>query len=166
MKSKLQKQREMEHGESLLKSAQSMVFVDFSKTPVVKVSELKNQLREIGATYRVIKKRLLKKVFSDAGVEIDPKQFSGQLATIFAPNDISEVTGIVYRFAKEAEKNEHAFALLGGYDAVGKTFFSTQDIVRIGQLPSRDILLAQLLGMLQAPIKSLVYTLDQVAKKK
>jgi large subunit ribosomal protein L10 len=166
MKTKLQKKQEIEKGSELLKDAQSMVFVDFSKTPVVKVSELKNQIRAIGGTYRVIKKRLLKRVFGDAGVEVDPKQFPGQLATVFAPTDISEVTGMVYRFAKEAGKNKQAFALLGGYDAEGKIFFSGDDIKRIGQLPSREILLAQLLGMLQAPMRQLAYTLDQIAQKK
>jgi large subunit ribosomal protein L10 len=165
MKTKLQKKQEIDQGSDLTKGAQSMVFVDFSKTPVVKVSELKNEVRSAGGAYRVIKKRLLKRVFADAKIEVDPKQFGGQLATVFSPKDISESGGVVYRFAKGTGKTSE-FKLLGGYDMATKTFFSDIEMKRIGQLPSREILLAQLLGMLQAPVKSLVYTLDQIAKGK
>ncbi len=165
MKTKAQKKQEIEDGVVLAKDATSLVFIDFAKTPVKNITELKNEVRTIGGTYRVIKKRLLQRAFTEEGVSVDTKQFGGQLATVFSPKDISEVGGVVYRFAKGFGKDSE-FKILGGYDVKLKTYFSDGEMKRIGQLPSRDILLAQLLGMLQAPVKSLVYTLDQIAKKK
>ncbi|MCL5011948.1 MAG: 50S ribosomal protein L10 [Patescibacteria group bacterium] len=58
MKSKLQKKQEIEQGNALATDAQSLVFVDFSKTPVKQVTQLKNSARALGATYRVVKKRI------------------------------------------------------------------------------------------------------------
>ncbi|MFA7201527.1 MAG: 50S ribosomal protein L10 [Candidatus Paceibacterota bacterium] len=165
MKTKAQKKQEIEDGVVLAKDAVSMVFVDFAKTPVKNITELKNEVRTIGGVYRVIKKRLLQRAFTEQGVSVDTKGFGGQLATVFSPKDISEAGGIVYRFSRGFGKGS-AFKILGGYDLKSKTYFSDSEMQRIGQLPSRDILLAQLLGMLQAPVKSLVYTLDQIAKQK
>ena len=56
--------------------------------------------------------------------------------------------------------------MLAGFDLSSATLFDAVQIKRIGQLPPREILLAQLLGMLQAPVRSLAYTLSEVAKKK
>ncbi len=165
MKTKVQKKQEVESGEELSKKADSMVFVDFAKTPVKDITALKNEVRSIGGVYRVIKKRLLQRAFNEQGVSVDTKQFGGQLATVFAPKDISEAGGVVFRFSKGLDKASE-FKIVGGYDVKSKQYFSDGEMKRIGQLPSRDILLAQLLGMLQAPTKSLVYTLDQIAKKK
>ncbi len=165
MKSKLQKKQEIEQGNALATDAQSLVFVDFSKTPVKQVTQLKNSARALGATYRVVKKRLLKRVFTEKDIMVDPEQFNGQVATIFSPGDISEIGGVVYRFIKGLDKDT-SFQMLGGYAAETKKFFSQEDMTRIGQLPSREVLLAQLMGMLQAPMRQLAYTLDQVAKKK
>ena len=165
MKSKLQKKQEIEQGAALAKNAQSLVFIDFSKTPVREVTKLKNAARAVGATYRVIKKRLLKRVLAEKNIAIDPEQFEGQVATIFSSGDISQIGGTVYQFIKGLDKDA-SFKMLGGYMVSTKTIFNEADMKRIGQLPSREVLLAQLLGMLQAPMRQLAYTLSEIGKKK
>lgn len=165
MKSKQQKIKEIEQETALVDSAQSLIFVDFAKTPTKDIVSLKQALEHIESVYKVVKKRLLKIVLGKKEIPVDPKSFSAQLATVFSPKDISESAGVVYRFAKEREKDGGAFKVLGGYDVTARAFFGEQDIKRIGQLPSREVLLAQLVGMVQAPLRSLAYVLDQVAKK-
>lgn len=165
MKSKKQKAQEMEQETLLLENAKSLIFVDFAKTPTKDVVSLKQSLEKIESVYRVVKKRLLKIVFGKKEISVDPKSFSAQLATVFSPKDISESAGVVYRCAKEKEKDGSALKLIGGYDIDAKMFFDEKDIIRIGQLPSREILLTQLVGMIQSPLQSVVRVLDQVAKK-
>ena len=63
------------------------------------------------------------------------------------------------------DKNTWVKHLLGGYDVAGKQPVDAATIVMIGKLPPREVLLAQLLGMIAAPIKSLLYVLDQKAKR-
>lgn len=164
MKTKVQKNQEVEEGKALAAEAGSIVFVDFAKTPVKDVTKLKASLRAAGSTYKVIKKRLLNIVFKDKDVPVDAKQFGGQVGTIFAKGDISGAAGVAFNFSRGLDKAA-GFALVGGYDVASKTFFNAEDVKRIGQLPSREVLLAQLAGLMKAPLSQLANVLDQIAKK-
>jgi large subunit ribosomal protein L10 len=166
MKSKAQKNQELADARELMEKAQSLVFVNFSKTPVSKVSGLKASLREAGGTYKVMKKRLFKILFQEKNVPVDMGQFDSQFAAVFSPQDISEAAGTVYRFAKEQEKEGSAFSLVGGADIAKSIAYGAEDIVRIGKLPSREVLLAQLAGMLNAPLRQLAYTISKVGESK
>ncbi|GEM_PF-318996 len=164
MKTRQQKEQQVQKGKELLENAQSVVFVDFSKTPVSAIGTMKNALREIETTYHVIKKRLLNLVLKDKGIDVDVKQFSGQVGTVFSPKDISDAAGVVYRFAKDL--GNETFQLLGGFDVASQTFFGGEDIMRIGKLPSRSILIAQVAGLVKTPITQCAYVLAQIAEKK
>ncbi len=166
MKSKIQKKKEMDRVGALVQKAQSVVFVDFTKTPVSEISALKNTLRPIGATYKVIKKRLLARILSEHHVAADVLQFESQVAAVFSDKDISNVAGPIHMFSKEAEKKGMQFSMLGGYDSESSTFFAREEIRRIGQLPSRDVLIAQLAGLLKAPLNQLAYVLLKVGEGK
>lgn len=166
MKSKQQKSQELADTRVLLEKARSLVFVDFSKTPVVKIHELKKTLRTSGAYYKVMKKRLYKILFQEKNIPVQMDECGGQFATIFSNTDISDVAGVAFRFAKQQEKEGSQFALIGGVDIESNNVYTMKDIQRIGQLPSREILLAQFVGMLQAPMRMLAYTLAQIEKNK
>lgn len=165
MKSKQQKTQEMDQAKELAGSSKSLIFVDFSKTPVTEISKLKVLLREIGSSYKVVKKRLLRIVFQEKGIEVDAKQFPGQLATIFSDKDISDPAGIVAKFSRELGKDAK-FQMMGGFDFESARFFEAADITRIGNLPGRPVLLAQFAGLLKAPLSQLANVLDQISKKK
>lgn len=150
----------------MLEKAQSLVFVDFSKTPVRKVNELKATLRSAGSFYKVMKKRLYKILFQEKNIPVDMEQQNSQFAAIFSDKDISDPAGIVSRFAKEQEKEGSMFALLGGVDISSNIVYSAEEIKRIGQLPSREILLAQLAGILNAPMRQCAYILSEIGRKK
>jgi large subunit ribosomal protein L10 len=166
MKTKKQKTQDLEKGSALAHTAQALVFVDFSQAPTKEVEGLKRAIDTVQGVYKVIKKRLLGIVLKNENIPIDMAQFEGQLATIFSEKDISDTAGVVYRFLKDKAKEFPAFRMVGGYDVASKTFFDAVAIQAVGKLPSRDILLAQFVGLLSTPTRSLVYTLDQIAKKK
>ena len=166
MKSKVQKKKEIEQVGALAKKAQSVVFVDFTKTPVSEISALKNTLRGVGATYKVIKKRLLARVLAEHNIAADVLQFEGQVAAVFSDKDISGVANPIHSFSKEAEKKGMQFQMLGGFDGGSAMFYAREEIKRIGQLPSRDVLIAQLAGLLKAPLNQLAYVLVKVGETK
>lgn len=155
----------MEKAAELFDKSKSVVFIDFSKTPVREVSILKNSLADIQSIYKVVKKRLLNIVFKNKKVPVDVTAFESQLGTVFSPKDIVDAAGTVYRFTKGKEKELSEFKMLGGYDVENSRYYSAEEINKIGRLPSKEILLGQLLGMLSAPVRSLAYVLDQIAKK-
>ena len=166
MKTKQQKAQDIEKGTALTQKAQAILFVDFSQAPTREVEGLKRALDTIGGVYKVIKKRLLGIIFKNENLSIDIAQFAGQVGTIFSEKEISESAGTAYRFLKDRAKEFPGFRMVGGYDVASQKFFDAAGIEAIGKLPSREILLAQFVGLLSTPTRSLVYTLDQIAKKK
>ncbi len=170
MKTKNQKQTELNEGKKLLDKSQILIFTDFSKVGTADVRKLRQQLKEIGAKYFVIKKRLLGLLFKEKGIEIDTKALGPQLGTIFSESDIEKSSSPVYKFFyalggdSKAARAESVKKILGAYDLKKKNFIDAKDVVFIGQLPSREILLAQLLGMMSAPISSFLYVLSEKSK--
>lgn len=166
MKSKTQKEKEVAKSTVLADDAKALVFVNFSQTPVSLVDELKASLRDIGATFKVMKKTLFGLVFKQKNINVDVLGMSGQIATVFSTNDIVDAAGTVYRFTKAHKDALPGFAMVAGYDIQSGTLYDAAGILELGKLPSRDVLLAQLLGMLNAPIRSFAVVLSEIAKQK
>ncbi len=163
MLTKKQKIEKVERGQELLKSSKTLIFVDFTGTSVEDLKVLRRALRETGAKMEVIKKKLLRIAFKQTGYDFNPEQFDMQVATIFSDKDISEIAGIVYKFSQGVEKK--GFKILGAYDLSASGFSDSDTVKAIGKLPSREVLLAQLVGMLTVPLKKLLVVLDKASKK-
>jgi len=163
MKTKQQKAKQIEQGEDFLKQSQLLLFTDFTGTGVEDMKNLRKTLKEMGAKFKVIKKRLLRIVFEKMGVDFNPEQFDSQVGTIFTQKDIYEIISPVYKFSKEKEKR--GFKILGAYDLAEKKFIDAETVVKIGKLPAREVLLSQLVGVLSAPMRILAYVIQERAKK-
>lgn len=159
MKTRVQKSEEIEEGKKLLSGAATLIFTDFSRTPAEEIRRLRRSLKDIGAAFKVLKKRLLRIVLKENQIDFDPKSFESQFGTVFAPGEISEPASLLYKFSKGKE-----FKILGGYDLKEKTSLEAEKIKLIGQLPSREVLLAQVVGAIVAPIKAFLYVLSQKSK--
>ena len=162
MKTKDQKKVIIAETQDLIKNSKNMVFVNFTGTGVEDIKELKKTLRPLGSTVRVVNKKLLRVSLEKAGVAFDPEQFETQLATIFSSADISDVAGPIYKFFKSKEKK--GFDIYGAYDMEGKKFMDAAMTKQVGQLPSREVLLSQVVGVLAAPISMLLYILTERGK--
>src|SRR5258708_5199903 len=171
MKTKSQKLEELGIGKELAKDAKVFIFTDLSQVPTSKLRLLRRDLKKIGATVFVMKKRLLGLLLKERGVDFDPKQSKMPIATVFSNADLEQVAAPVYKvFAglevqEGGDKQMWTKKLLGGYDVKGSAVVDAAQIVFIGKLPPREVLLAQLLGMIAAPIKSFLYVLDQKSKQ-
>ena len=164
MKTKEQKKQVLDETKKLLDESQNLFFVDFTGISAQDMKDLRKTLRNSGATTRVVKKKLLRVALEKNEIDFNPEQFDEQLATVFSPKDVSEIAGPIYKFYKDKEKTT-GFKILGAYDLANRNFIDDVMVKRIGQLPSREILLAQLLGMLQAPIKMFLYVVNEHSKK-
>ena len=161
MKTKEQKKEALEEGKKKLASSGSVIFADFSGTKVEAIRSLKRSLRESGAEFDVIKKRLLRIILQEKGIDLDPTEFESQVGTVFATDDISSVAGKVYRFSKESGN----FKILGGLDMAKNQPFDAATVMAIGQLPPREVLLAQVLGTMTAPLRMFMYILQEKSKQ-
>ena len=155
MLTKQQKAEQIKESKDILSVNKTLVFTDFSGKTVEEVKKLRRSLLSIGAKLKVFKKKLLRIAFTESGMDFNPEQFESQVATVFTDKDISDVAGIVYK---------SDISILGGYDLAGKNFIDAETVKKIGQLPSREILLGQLVGMLSAPIKMFMRVLSEKSK--
>lgn len=164
MKTKKQKTDAIEKGFEDFKKSKTVIITDFTGLSVNQMNAVRRALKAISSQFKVVKKRLLKIIFEKGGAQIDTKQYDGQMGVVFSPSEIVEVAGTVYRFVKEHEK-KGIFKILGGFDVAGKRFIDANEVIAIGKLPSRDVLIGQLVGMIAAPIKSFMFVLKAKSEK-
>ncbi|KKU94017.1 MAG: 50S ribosomal protein L10 [Candidatus Jorgensenbacteria bacterium GW2011_GWA1_48_13] len=161
-KTKEQKHKAIESGSDSLLKSETVILVDFTGLSVNKLNAFRRAVKEMGGVFQLIKKRLLKFVFEKAGLEFNPKAFAGQTGVLFSPEGLQETASVVYKFGKTADK---AMKILGGFNVKDKTFIESANVIRFGSLPSREVLLSQLMGMLGTPIKMLMHVLNEKGRK-
>ncbi len=141
------------------KNAKSIVLVDYRGLTVAQVSELRNKVRAAGGVYKVYKNRLMKIAFDKLGIEFPASDFEGTTAVLFHQTD--EVAPA--KIALDGNKAYGNVKLKSGYVA-GK-YYNTDEITKLANIPSREVLVAQLLGLLTNPMRSLAVAVSEVAKK-
>lgn len=163
MKTKLQKQTELTKGKKLLEKSQTLVFTDFGKLTAEELRRLRSELKATGADYLVIKKRLLAIMLKEKGIDFDTKSHKVSMGTVFSEKDLENGLGTVVKFFSGLEGGKSK--ILGGFDINNKVLVEAERVLMIGNLPPKEILLSQLLGMIQAPISSLLYVFEERSKK-
>lgn len=159
MKTKEQKKAQIEKGLASIEGNRTMVFADFTGVKVNELNSFRKALAEAGARFSVCKKRLLRVAFEKKGIDLNPEDFKGQVGVVFSKEGIEALASVAAKFSREVK----AFTILGGFDTDEKRFFPGEEVSMIGNLPPREILLAQVVGTIGAPISSLMYVLQERA---
>ena len=162
MKTKQQKAEQIKKNEDLLKQSKGLIFVDFTGAGVEDLKRLRRISNELGAKLQVVKKKLLRIIFEKEKIDFNPEQFETQMGVIFTDKNAEDLAAPIYKFARELEKK--GFKILGAYDLPAKNFIEAETMVKIGKLPTREILLSQLVGVLSAPMRMLAYVLSEKSK--
>src|SRR6478736_9302915 len=134
-----------------------LLVTDYKQMKVDQFGELRNRLAPAGAEVRVVKNSFLKRAMADSGMPDVADKLTGQTAIVMGEKDVAPVAKILKMFAAEFK----IAALKIG--VVDKSVLSTADVEALAELPSREILLSQLLGLLQAPATRLVRVLNEPA---
>jgi large subunit ribosomal protein L10 len=136
---------------------QSSFLVGFQGLTVAQLQALRKELRKGGGSLKVAKARLMKRALQEVGEssELAPF-FKGQIGVVFVAQESPAVAKILYDYAKANQ----AFKLVAG--SLDEKFLDGSAIARLAQLPSKELLLAQLCGTLKAPITGLVTVLNGV----
>ena len=146
--------------EGLAKDAKSIVLVDYRGLTVAQATELRNNVRTAGGTYKVYKNRLMKIAFDNLGIEFPASDFEGTTAVLFHSTDEVAPAKIALDGSKKFGNN---LKLKSGY--VSGKYFDLNEITALANIPSREVLVAQLLGMLTNPMRSLAVAVSEIAKK-
>ncbi len=143
-----------------LKNATAAVFVDYKGINVAQDTELRNQFRQAGVEYTVVKNTLTRFAANKIGYTEFDELLNGTTSLASTTDDPIAPARIVSEFAK---KNKDLIKIKGGL-IEGKVL-SAEELYKFGELPSKNGLIAQVLGTFLAPITSLAVVLDQIAKK-
>lgn len=168
MKTKDKKQKELKETENLIEKSEGIIFLDISKIPTANLNRLRQILKNQGGRLLVIKKRLLELGLKEKNINLELDNFKTSLGAVFASN-FEPITQKLYKFLKELEKEkilESADSkILAGYDFKNLKELTKEYILLVGNLPSREVALAQLLNIILAPIRSLMYILNQKTQR-
>ena len=150
MLTRAEKQALVEELAGKLQRAQAVILTDFRGLNVAATNELRSRLRREGVEYRVIKNTLIRRAASQAGIEgLDPL-LEGPTAVAFGYDDPVAPARELSRFAKEFNQLQIKGGILEG------RVIDPKEIQRLADLPSREELLAKVVGGVQAPLYGLV----------
>ena len=143
-----------------LRNAKSIVLVEYKGLTVEKATELRNKCREAGVEYKVYKNTLMRFAFEELGYKDITPSLEGPNAIAISYEDEVSAAKVTNDFAKTSNDT----IILKAGIAEGKVM-NADEIKALASVPSREVLLAQLAGVLQGNIRNLAYMLDQISKK-
>jgi large subunit ribosomal protein L10 len=155
---KVKEQIVSEYAEKLAK-AKSFVVVDYRGLTVAEDTQLRKELRENNVEYSVVKNRLTLRAMEKAGFTGLDQVLTGPTAVAISYDDAVAPAKVLVTNAKKNNKLEVKGGMVEG------KILSVNEINGVASIPAKPVLIAQLLGMLQTPIRGLAVALSEIAKK-
>jgi large subunit ribosomal protein L10 len=157
--SKTQRQETVESLSALLKDAPHVYVTDFSGMNVLRMTEFRRRLRAAGVSYVVVKNTLAQRALAANGITGLEQHLAGPTGLVLT-KDALTAAKVLGDFAKEFERPTVKAGMVDG-KAV-----SPEHVKRLGQIPSRDVLLAQFAGSLNSLLYSFVGALEALREQR
>ena len=165
------KSENVEEIKAKISKAQSIVLVDYRGLNVEQLTELRSQYRKAGVEYKVYKNSMMRFAFKDSGLESFNEFLKGPSAIAFGYDDPVSAAKVTAQFAKTNDKLEIKAGIVDG------KVIGIDGVKNLAELPSREVLIAQVLGgfmspiqgfanVLQGTIRSLAIVLNAIAEEK
>ncbi len=149
-----EKQQRVAELSEQVKASAAGVIVNYFKTTVEDDTKLRKELREAGVDYMVLKNTMLRFVFNEVGYSELNSQLEGMTAIAISKEDPVAAAKIVSKFA-ETHKD---YEVKAGY--VDGGVLDAEGVKALAAIPSKEMLIAKLLGSLQSPLYGLAYVLQ------
>jgi large subunit ribosomal protein L10 len=143
----------------LLQQSKGVVVTEYRGMTVKQLDALRAKLRENNSSFTVTKNTLLKIALSEVGMAVPEDLLKGPAAIISANEDLAGMVKTVLDFSNGQE----LLIVKGG--VVGESIFHESQLEMVSNLPSIDVLRAQLLGMISMPMSQLVGLLEEPARQ-
>jgi len=153
-KTKEQKKNDLENLREKVKKQKVSLFVDFTGLKVDDMSRLRKDLKKNDSELKVAKKTMIKLALKDAGLEVDTGNMKGEVAMVMGYKDEIAPAKMIYNFSKTNPN----LKILGGI--FENQLKPAEDFIALAQLPSKQELLARLVGSVSSPISGFVRTLE------
>ena len=157
-----------------IKTAQSVIVLSSSGVTVAEITALRAKFREAGVEYKVLKNTLVRRALEDLDISSLDDVLTGPSAFAFGLQDPVSPAKIISDYMAEAKAN-NKFTIKAGL--VEGNYMDPAGVQALAKLPSREVLIAKMMGSLNAPatnlvgvlsatLRSLVYAVDAVRKQK
>lgn len=131
------------------------VLTDYRGLTASEMTDLRRKLRQAGVEYRVVKNTLARFAVEKAGKTYLTGSFEGPVAIAFGYDSVTEPARVLLDYIQSSKS---ALSIKGGF--LGDRLLTPADITILSKLPTRDILLSQVLAGMQSPIVSLLHCLN------
>ena len=139
------KAQHIEEIKSMIQGCNGMVVVSYQGISVADDTQLRAKFRAENVQYKVLKNRLVQRALNELGIEGFDKYLEGSSAFAFANGDALAAAKIVVEQGKTVKALKAKCGLMDG------AFIDEAVVTKLASIPSKEVLLAQLLGMLQSP---------------
>ena len=146
-----------------LKNAAAGVIVDYKGITVEQDTKLRKELREAGVVYYVEKNSMLRFALKNVGLDGLENVLEGTTAIAISNDDQTAPARILGKYIENAGEKS-TFKMKAGF--IGTEIYDENGVIALSKIPSRDVLLAQLVGSLQGPMQKLAATVQAGADKK
>lgn len=154
------KKQQVEDIKAKISAAKSIVLVDYMGLTVAEDTAFRKELRENGIDYAVLKNRLVKIAFNELGYTQFDEALNGPTAVAFSSTDAVAPAKYIAKNIKAFNKMKTKCGMVEG------EFMDEAGLKQIADIPSREVLLAKMLGSMQAPISKLAMCIKQIAEQK
>ena len=144
-------------------ASKSVLIAHYDRLTVKEVTDLRNKFREISCEYKVYKNTLVRKAFDELDVKDFDNDLNGATAFIFCPDETSACSALA-----KAVKETPALAdkIVPKCAYVSGAYVDAEGVKKLAAIPSREVLIAKMLGCLQSPIVNLAFVLKAIADQK
>ncbi len=155
-----QKAQAVEELKEALSTSSNGILTDYEGLSNAELMALRRKLRELGIEYRVVKNTLARFAAEKAGMDFLVDSFSGPVAIAFCKNEISQSAKTLTAYI---EFSDTKLSITGGF--MDAHLLSQDDIKTLAKIPPREVLIAQVLAGMQAPISGLVNCLSHPVRE-
>ena len=153
------KKQVVEEIKAKIQAAKSIVLVNYKGLTVAQDTEFRTEFRKVGCEYKVLKNTLVRKAFNELGVTLFDEDLNGPTAIAFGADETAAAKVAV----KACEKFNDAISIKSAY--VDGQYVDLNGVKPLSKMPSREELIAKLLGSLNSPVSGLVGVLSGVSRK-
>lgn len=154
------KREQIDAIKSSIENAKSIVMVEYKGISVAQDTKLRSDFRNADVEYKVLKNRLVKIAFNELGINDFDSYLENTTALAFAHSDPMSAAKVVVDNSVEIKCLKVKCGMLDG------KFIDDATVKAIASIPSKEVLLAQLCGLLQSGLSGLARALSEVAKNK
>lgn len=159
MVTKAKKAQTIDDLKAALLSSKMTIVSDYKGTTVYELTTLRRNIQAAGGDLTIAKNTLIKKaVESDSSFDVISEFLEGPTAVAYTSGDPVPVAKAITEYIKKVKKTSVKGGILEGKKIL------EADITQISELPSKEVLIAKMLGSLNAPAQNVVYALSGVSR--